>query len=137
MKNELESRSAECAHQSFISFYRCSEFIGRKSSECSVGSRFHRVCIQHVHFHRDLRVRTVCLFHLSSFSFSLSLSVSFCGRIHRSSNKRSLAPHTAFEASLASIVLATRIPTRGKSYRDTRCASEICDRVNDAGTTAI
>lgn len=48
-----------------------------------------------------------------------------------------VAPHNGVEASLAGIVLATRIPTRGKSYRDTRCATEICDRVNDAGTAAI
>jgi len=90
------------------------------------------VSIQVVHFHREAR----CSSHAVSHSPPL-LSVSFCSSILPSSNERSLAPHTAFEASLAGIVLATRIPTRGKSYRDTRCASEICDRVNDAGTAAI
>ena len=77
--------------------------------------------------------------HPSSSIVALSgVSISFCGSMRSGwLRARLVAPHTGVEASLAGIVLATRIPTRGKSYRDTRCATEICDRVNDAGTAAI
>lgn len=78
------------------------------------------------------------MFSYTHLALSLSPLFLFASYIQRlPASERSLAPHTAFEASLAGIVLATRIPTRGKSYRDTRCAGEICDRVNDAGTAAI
>lgn len=97
----------------------------------SIPSRLHSTC--HSLSPRDLHVLLARSVLLIARSPSL-----FARRIYRfPASARSLAPHTAFEASLAGIVLATRIPTRGKSYRDTRCASEICDRVNDAGAAAI
>jgi len=127
----LEKRleSVTCIDKCLI--FSSYEFICRKTFEYSFRSRFD--CIQLViHFHHDLHVLKLVLNSVYSvFSFSVSL------RTLSTVFQRTLAPHTTFEASLAGIVLATRIPTRGKSYRDTRCASEICDRVNDAGTAAI
>ena len=58
----------------------------------------------------------------ASSSFSSFSSVSFRTVHPPFSSERSLAPHTASEASLAGIVLATRIPTRGKSYTATPAA---------------
>lgn len=112
----------------FFLFFRCFELIGWESPK-SV-QHLDSVCIE-----LTFTFTTIYMFSCAclrpSFSFlRLFLQPS-------SLNERSLAPYTAFEASLAGIVLATRIPTRAKSYRDTRCASEICDRVNDAGTAAI
>lgn len=131
-----ETRINGCWAKIFITLdlFFVFEFIGWGAPKCSTfGFRFRRVCIQ-----LSFTFTTIYMFSYACLRPSFSFLRLFLQSYPPSSlNERSLAPYTAFEASLAGIVLATRIPTRAKSYRDTRCASEICDRVNDAGTAAI